>query len=159
MKKQCSKCKKEKIHSEFHKDKRTKSGLYSACKSCHYECLKEWRKKNPERAKELNRISNKNWREKNQEKEGRRQKGRYQKRREYFLEYQKNYSLENPEKVLAATMVRDAIKKGFIERKPCETCGNVKSHGHHDDYRKPFEVRWLCSKHHRLHHKLLKTTP
>ena len=35
--KQCSKCKKIKEAKEFCKDKRTKSGLYSACKLCHGE--------------------------------------------------------------------------------------------------------------------------
>jgi len=33
----CSKCKIEKPEEEFHKDKRTTSGLYSACKGCHYQ--------------------------------------------------------------------------------------------------------------------------
>lgn len=33
--KKCSKCSKEKPATEFFKDKRTKSGLYSACKICH----------------------------------------------------------------------------------------------------------------------------
>lgn len=33
--KTCSKCKVTKEESEFFKDKRTKSGLYSGCKDCH----------------------------------------------------------------------------------------------------------------------------
>ena len=52
MKKQCSKCKKEKEYSEFIRDKRTKSGLYSACKSCHYKHIKEWRLINPDKVRE-----------------------------------------------------------------------------------------------------------
>ena len=35
--KQCSKCKQNKEASEYFKDNRTKSGLYSACKACHKE--------------------------------------------------------------------------------------------------------------------------
>ena len=31
MRKQCTKCKKEKSYSEFFKDKRAKNGVYSAC--------------------------------------------------------------------------------------------------------------------------------
>ena len=45
MKKQCTKCKEERSYSEFFKDKRTKDGLYSACKSCHYGSYKSWRKR------------------------------------------------------------------------------------------------------------------
>ncbi len=50
--KYCSKCKKLLIENEFYKDKRAKSGLYSACKKCHYnkenylENIKRWQKKN-----------------------------------------------------------------------------------------------------------------
>lgn len=50
--KQCSKCKLEKNTSEFHPDKKTKSGLYSACKSCHLGYMREWRVKNKEYTKE-----------------------------------------------------------------------------------------------------------
>ncbi len=32
--------------------------------------------------------------------------------------------------------------------KPCEVCKDKKSEAHHDDYKKPYTVRWLCKKHH-----------
>ena len=35
----CSKCNQEKTPEEFYKDKRTKSGLYSACRKCHLSVL------------------------------------------------------------------------------------------------------------------------
>lgn len=47
-----------------------------------------------------------------------------------------------------------AIVKGDLVRKPCEVCGELKVHAHHDDYNKPLEVRWLCEKHHKEHHTL-----
>lgn len=44
--------------------------------------------------------------------------------------------------------------RGVLIKQPCEVCGNVKSDGHHDDYSKPLEVRWLCRVHHmELHRK------
>lgn len=43
-------------------------------------------------------------------------------------------------------------RSGSIIRKPCEICGDGKSHAHHDDYSKPLQVRWLCATHHRLVH-------
>ena len=46
-----------------------------------------------------------------------------------------------------------AIKRGVLTRGSCEVCGtNEDIHGHHDDYSKPLEVRWLCGEHHREFH-------
>ena len=46
------------------------------------------------------------------------------------------------------------IKMGRLIRNPCEVCGELKVEAHHDDYHKPFEVRWLCPHHHREHYRL-----
>ena len=69
----------------------------------------------------------------------------------------------------AHVVVANALKRGKLERQPCEVCGmepgltryrlarrtieyqNVVAH--HDDYNKPLEVRWLCKRHHADHHK------
>lgn len=55
-------------------------------------------------------------------------------------------------------IARAAIKRGEITRRPCESCGSSTSLvAHHDDYRKPRVVRFLCRPCHRQHH--LKKTP
>lgn len=46
-----------------------------------------------------------------------------------------------------------AIKMGKIKRQPCENCGAEPAEAHHDDYNKPYEVRWLCKKCHVNWHK------
>lgn len=46
---------------------------------------------------------------------------------------------------------RKAIAAGRLERQPCEVCGAT-AEAHHDDYDKPFDVRWLCPFHHNQHH-------
>lgn len=47
-------------------------------------------------------------------------------------------------------------KRGILERKPCEICGE-KAQKHHDDYTKPLEVRWLCPWHHQELHRRWRT--
>lgn len=64
MKKQCSKCKLEKDAIYFTKDKRTKSGLYSACKQCHKKYIDNWRLNNK---KKYNKTQ-KEWKGENNEK-------------------------------------------------------------------------------------------
>lgn len=60
----------------------------------------------------------------------------------------KEWRKRNPEKVKAHWMVSNAIRYGKLSRKPCEKCGNPKSHAHHSDYSKPLAIEWLC---HRCH--------
>jgi hypothetical protein len=59
----------------------------------------------------------------------------------------------NPEKVKAQTAVSNAVRDGRLTRQPCEVCGNPKVDGHHEDYSKPLEVRWLCRAHHMELHR------
>lgn len=58
----------------------------------------------------------------------------------------------------ARRAVRQAVLNGTLKRLPCEVCGEPKTHGHHDDYSKPLDVRWLCPKHHVEHHNKIKAT-
>lgn len=46
-----------------------------------------------------------------------------------------------------------AIKQGELIKGPCEICGTPDNvNGHHDDYAKPLEIRWLCVRHHMALH-------
>lgn len=55
-------------------------------------------------------------------------------------------------KGMAWKAMNKALRSGELERRPCEVCAHPKSDGHHDDYAKPLEVRWLCRSCHKLHH-------
>lgn len=46
------------------------------------------------------------------------------------------------DKIYARSVVKD------LPRKPCEVCGSVDVEAHHDDYKRPWTVRWLCKEHH-----------
>lgn len=56
-------------------------------------------------------------------------------------------------RLYARVLVYLAVRDGRLVRQPCEACGDVKVEGHHEDYDKPLQVRWLCSRHHRKEHK------
>ena len=81
----------------------------------------------------------------------REQHRRYRERRTF-----RNYGKRKPEDPLKRHARRKnnwAIESGKITRQPCQVCGEPKSHGHHPDYSKPFEVVWLCPKHHGEQHR------
>jgi transcriptional regulator with XRE-family HTH domain len=58
-------------------------------------------------------------------------------------------------KYRARTLLNHAVYSGEIFRLPCTVCGNKDSEGHHEDYNKPLEVIWLCSKHHGERHRVI----
>lgn len=62
-------------------------------------------------------------------------------------------------RVFARIAVSNALRDGKLTRQPCEVCGLGKAHGHHDDYARPLEVRWLCSVHHAEYHRMHGKTP
>jgi len=64
----------------------------------------------------------------------------------------RHYLDRNPVKRAANIACDNAIRDGRLTRLPCEVCGS-KAQAHHDDYSKPFDVRWLCSTHHAEWHK------
>ncbi len=64
--------------------------------------------------------------------------------------------MDSISKQKARVITVNAVKKGLIKREPCEVCGDIKSHGHHEDYSKPLEIMWLCHEHHADRHRWLK---
>lgn len=142
MKSVCTKCGDEKEQEEFPIDKRKKNGLSSWCRKCHYfnwriiykgKKLADYRERDRERAKNR-RVNNPGYKTK---------------------EYTK-YRQKFPEKVKAQQLLNQAIRQGKIKRSPCEVCGEKRKyrvHAHHDDYKKPLEVRFLCSIHHKQSHQ------
>lgn len=74
-------------------------------------------------------------------------------------EYFKKYYRENLEKIRCRYTLKSAIRSGKIQRKECAVCG-AQGEAHHDDYTKPFEVNWLCRKHHMgIKHKKEQIVP
>lgn len=150
--KECNRCKEFKLKDDFFKNKSTRDGLYTLCKSCVKKRREQYFKtengkakrkiyiaKANEEAKRGGNIGQKKWAKKNQDKTS---------------ANEKRWTLKNPEKRIAHHAVRNAIYHGLLIKRPCEQCGNPKSQGHHPDYSKPLEVIWLCAQCHALEHKL-----
>jgi ribosomal protein S27AE len=65
-------------------------------------------------------------------------------------------ALKDPDKLAkhkVRTRTGKEIAAGRLLKKPCERCGAIEVESHHDDYDKPFDVRWLCRPCHKKHHK------
>lgn len=132
MSKKCSKCKDVKESSEFGKKKCSKDGLSCWCKNCHVVSAQKSRQteegeKNHEKANEKYRRSRKG--------------------KEASIRGNKKHNLLHPERKKARQTAANAVRSGLLVKKPCH-CGETETEMHHEDYSKPLEVEWLCTKHH-----------
>lgn len=91
---------------------------------------------------------------------------RSEKHRKRDADYQKQYAIDNPEKITARQAVKSAIARGDLVRGSCEVCvgglatGNGETEAHHylgyaEDHR--LDVQWLCRKHHKAAHSSLRS--
>ena len=132
--KQCRRCFAEKDEADFNRNRTAKDGLQGWCRVCQLNGLREWNIQHPE-------------------------KRRAQLRNQYIREIErlggprptKQSSLE---KRRARRRLEKAVRAGLVQRPAlCEVCGcSAKVQGHHDDYTKPLDVRWLCPRCHGLTH-------
>lgn len=133
MAKACFKCKKEKPLSAFYKHKGMADGYLNKCKECTKKDVRDNRKIRIDYYRAYDRER------------GNRQSD----------DYHKRYVEDNPIKRGAQIMVGNAVRDGRLEKPDyCSDCGLAHSmiHGHHDDYAKPLEVRWLCPACHKQWH-------
>lgn len=132
--KKCFKCGVVKALHDFYTHKTMKDGHLNKCKECAKTDVKKHRRENDSVREYDNRRS------------------KEPHRLEMMRFISKRWREENPDGYRAHTAVGNAIRDGRLVRMPCEVCGNKRSHAHHEDYAKPFDVTWLCAlHHHRLH--------
>lgn len=137
----CKTCGLEKSHDEF--DKKIAAGPREPwnlrrCKNCaHADYMKRYA--TPARRAALN-SSSRTWKAQNPER---------------HAELAREYRRRHPEKVVAQNRLNYAVRKGVVQRKPCEVCGTTdKVHAHHRSYEPEhwYDVRWLCFVCHKLEH-------
>lgn len=111
------------------------------CGECHKckraDYMREWYRK-------------KTFEERRQMREGRDKE--LARQRDLERHYRMSGQIEYETRRAAVFAVNGAIKRGDMERQPCEVCGVSPAQAHHDDYSKPLDVRWLCTLHHAEHH-------
>lgn len=128
----CNKCEVEKEDSEFYPRNRV-------CKECTKKRVSEYQK--TDKGVEVHRAANKRYSKTEKCREARK-----------LAEEKYKQLPSTKKKQLAKWAVNRAVKIGAIERGLCEVCCSSTVHAHHDDYDKPLDVRWLCSKHHKQWH-------
>lgn len=65
------------------------------------------------------------------------------------------YRAKYPERYAAHNAVHTAIRNGTLVKQPCEICGSINAHAHHDDYKNHLDVKWYCHAHHMERHYML----
>jgi hypothetical protein len=58
------------------------------------------------------------------------------------------------ERLLYRSKTTRAVLKKILFKKPCEICGDIEVHAHHEKYAEYLNVRWLCPIHHKKIHSL-----
>lgn len=134
----CFKCSKRKPLDSFYRHPQMGDGHLGKCAECTRLDVCRHRRANVDRIREYD-------------------KSRYVgERKERAAARVRQYAVAFPGRKKANTAVSNAVRDGRLVRLPCEVCGRSDSHGHHDDYRKKLEVRWLCPVHHAEAHGRLK---
>ncbi|KKL14377.1 hypothetical protein LCGC14_2516270 [marine sediment metagenome] len=74
--------------------------------------------------------------------------------------YDKHYKNLTCKAQIVHRQARTAFERGELSNPIiCEICGTIKPlDKHHEDYSKPFEIRWFCRKCHKNRHVLLNNT-
>jgi len=141
----CGTCEAYKQERDFYIDGKTTSGVSSVCRVCHIECA--IRTRDPDNARDMNSEYMRRARKLNPEKF-----------RDREREASRRARANNPVKVAARAAVNNALKRGdLVKPADCENCHkNVRLTGHHDDYNRPLDVRWLCYLCHGKEHRVIE---
>lgn len=149
--KTCLKCNIKKELSEFYTCHTMINGYLNKCKECICAGVRDNRAKNIDHYKSF-------------DKDRAMRPDRVKARRDYIVTDEGkaarrkaavNYRNKYPTSYKAKVKFGNALRAGIIKKQhSCSICSSNKNvQAHHDDYKKPLDVRWLCSTCHRDWHK------
>lgn len=130
----CTKCGVDKPLTEFNRDGKALDGLRTRCRECVRAQSAGWRARHPDA-----------WRT------------YMEAHRTEYAAYARQHKLRHPTKRAAREALHYAVVVGRVIRpSTCPACGRTgRIEGHHDDYSRPLDVQWLCSRCHKaLHFRL-----
>lgn len=138
----CGTCIRYRPSEDFYEDGKTASGISSVCRQCHTAASIRTRDK--DRSRETNAAYMRRARSSEPERFRASDRKASARKRD-----------KSPDKVAARNAVNSAVKRGdLMKPAACEACGEDKPvAGHHEDYSRPLEVRWLCRHCHGLVHR------
>lgn len=149
--KTCNRCGQVRSIDMFPTNKGAADGHKNQCRDCVSLRAKEWWKRN---------IQNPSWRlsrRYNSRLKGRLRRAMgYKAAKQDQVEYMKARREKHPEIFLAYAKVQWAVRSGKLVRLPCEQCGSTNTNAHHDNYKKPLDVRWFCVPCHHAHHAAMR---
>ncbi len=129
--KQCTWCGSVKTTAWFCKNRANRDGLSNHCRKCR----SEQQRSRPGHAEYMREYRRKN--------------------AECVRGHHEKYKQTHPLRIRARYLLNLAVRHGLVVRPDqCSSCARTgKIEAHHDDYRKPFTVEWLCRGCHIERHK------
>lgn len=160
--KTCIDCREPKSLSEFYRRKRATGGYRSYCNACTRIRNAKSHAANRTTRLAARRVYYANNKGKVQAAVLLYAENHREERRMYLRRYRETHRQEGAKyqnarrktiKGKASALLRRAVARGDIVKPArCSCCGRYTKrrslHGHHDDYTKPLDVRWLCTKCH-----------
>lgn len=146
--KACRACGLMKPLGEFYRHPKMADGRLNSCKACVRARVARHRAANLERAQEYDRVRGLLPHRKAAVKA---RASRYADRKANYL---RRYREAHQDRDTARCAVNNAIRDGKLKAKPCERCTFALGvQAHHEDYSKPLDVVWLCTKCHGARHR------
>ena len=131
------------------------AGVPQRCKECHKKAVRGNRARNADYYREFDRTRS----DLPHRVDARRAYAKTPKGRVATAAAKARWTERNRSKRAAHYLLNNALRDGKVAKpKECQGCGATcgRIHGHHDDYARPLDVRWLCPACHSKHHAELR---